>query len=263
MTTRKTNPIRLTGGFSWLPGSGLIDSHGESVKLGKSEFRALQLLFSNINIPVEVRTIHEELFWEDDRELNNGTIRNIISALRKKLPEGIIENIYGSAYIVRSSAIEGSHRHETGTVIDRLEGFWRDIIDQANNGIVITDPRQKGHPVVFCNRSFLKVFHYSEAEVLGKNLRFLRGGDTQEEASEKIREAMRQQVPVTVRLRNYTKYGDLVPIELTVSPIFERNSGRLQFYLGIQKTLEAAQVGAEGASEPRDMRSKRFDVAIR
>jgi PAS domain S-box-containing protein len=181
---------------------------------------------------VEIYSIYEHVFYESDKDYNVRTIRNIISSLRKKLPEGTIENIYGSAYIIRKQKT----RFDNQNII---EPYLMDIIDQANNGITITDPNQKDGPLIYCNEYFLKVFGYEKDEVMGKNPRFLRAGDQQEEVVVKIRTALIEQVPTTVRIRNYTKNGDLVPTELTISPIFERNTGKLQFFLGIQKVLDS------------------------
>ena len=222
----------LKNNFSWNSNKGLFDAGGNNINLSGSEFKTLELLFSHVDIPIDTQTIYEEVFFDSDREYNIRTIRNIISSLRKKLPQGTIENIYGSAYIIRK------HQKNFDTQ-NILEEYLMDIIDQANNGITITDPNQEDDPIIYCNKYFLKVFGYEKDEVIGRNARFLRADDQQEDVIVKIRTALIEQVPITVRIRNYTKNGNLVPTELTISPIFERDTGKLQFFLGIQKVLES------------------------
>lgn len=72
-----------------------------NTKLTKSELRTLEILVSKIDKPVQMSEIYEYIFWNDDREYNPKTIRNIISKLRQKLETSIIENIYGCSYIIK------------------------------------------------------------------------------------------------------------------------------------------------------------------
>ena len=41
--------------------------------------------------------------------------------------------------------------------------------------MIITDPRQDDHPIVFANDAFLGLTGYKRDEVLGRNCRFLQG----------------------------------------------------------------------------------------
>ena len=50
---------------------------------------------------------------------------------------------------------------------------------------------------------------------------------------DRIREAVREQKPVTVTLRNYRKDGTLFHNRFSIRPLFDRQ-GRLVYYLGIQ-----------------------------
>jgi PAS domain S-box-containing protein len=205
------------------------------IKLTQSEHKTLKLLIDNIDKPISMNEIYEYIFWDDDREFNPKTIRNIISKIRAKLHTELIENIYGCAYIVRSVKVPQNKLLDKH--LPDISEYLIDIIEQAQNGISITNPRLKDNPLVYCNMYFKKIFEYSDAEILGKNLRFLRKGDTQEEVVSKIRNSIKEQIPVTVQIRNYTKNGKLIPTELTISPIFDRYSGELIYFLGIQKVL--------------------------
>lgn len=193
----------------------------------------MQLLVENINTPVSLNCLYEHIFYEQDRAFNPNTIRNIISKLRSKIKENLIENIYGSAYIIRHTKAA----KPTFNALSNLSNYLFDIIDQAQNGISITNPKQEDNPLVFCNHYFLKTFEYELEEVLGKNPRFLRQNDAQEETVLRIKEGIEQNIPISVHIRNYTKTGKKVPTELTISPIFDRFSGELIYYLGIQKVI--------------------------
>ncbi|MEJ5169311.1 MAG: PAS domain-containing protein [Arcobacteraceae bacterium] len=229
------NHITLCNGIYWDYDKDCLVSLSNEIKLTQSEHKTLKLLIDNLDKPISMNEIYEYIFWDDDREFNPKTIRNIISKIRAKLYPEIIENIYGCAYIVRSNCVSKN------TLIDKhlpdISGYLIDIIDQAQNGISITNPRLQDNPLVYCNMYFKKTFGYSDDEIIGKNLRFLRKGDTQEEVVSKIRNSIKEQIPLTVQIRNYTKEGKLIPTELTISPIFDRYSGELIYFLGIQKVI--------------------------
>jgi len=44
------------------------------------------------------------------------------------------------------------------------------IIDNAENGIVISDPNKKGNPLIYVNKSFCKLYGYTKDEVIGIRL---------------------------------------------------------------------------------------------
>lgn len=112
-----------------------------------------------------------------------------------------------------------------------------DIINQTRNGITISDPTQENNPVIYVNKAFCEIFEYNYEECIGKNLRFLQGDDNEQENLELIRDAIKNETPVTTVLRNYTKNGKLIYNEVRISPIFNQNTGKIKFFLGVQKIL--------------------------
>jgi PAS domain S-box-containing protein len=229
----KSNKIFLSHQLIYNIEEETLYCQNELIKLTHSEQKTLQLFVQHINTPVSLNALYEHIFYEQDREFNPNTIRNIISKLRSKIKANVIENIYGSAYIIRNTA----SNEPSFNALSHLSNYLFDIIDQAQNGISITDPKQEDNPLVFCNLYFLKTFEYELEEILGKNPRFLRQDDAQEETILKIKQGIENNIPITVQIRNYTKSKKLIPTELTISPIFDRFSGELIYYLGIQKVL--------------------------
>jgi PAS domain S-box-containing protein len=53
-----------------------------------------------------------------------------------------------------------------------LHEYLFEVIDQARNGITISDPNQEDNPLIFVNQVFTEIFGYSKEEVLGKNCQF-------------------------------------------------------------------------------------------
>ncbi|GHD41270.1 PAS domain S-box-containing protein/diguanylate cyclase (GGDEF) domain-containing protein [Marinobacter persicus] len=112
-------------------------------------------------------------------------------------------------------------------------------IESSSNGIVITDARVKGMPLVYVNPTFETITGYSAKESLGKNCRFLQGDDfdlSNEQPLAQIRRALAQGEEVAVVLRNYRKDGSPFWNDLYLSPI--RNSrDEITHYVGIQNDI--------------------------
>lgn len=107
-------------------------------------------------------------------------------------------------------------------------------------GVLITDPSQDDHPIVYCNSAFLHITGYSRSEVIGKNCRFLQGADNQQAGIATLKNAIAEQRVCSETLRNYRKDKSMFWNEITVSPIFD-NAGNLMFFLGIQQDVTHRQ----------------------
>lgn len=122
-----------------------------------------------------------------------------------------------------------------------LNDYLFEILDQAKNGISITDPNQEDNPLIYVNQSFTDLFGYEFDEVIGKNCRFLQGEDRNQIALPMIRNAIDKQISVTAVLRNYSKSGRLIYNEIMISPIFEKNTKNIKYFLGVQKDVTKEQ----------------------
>ena len=107
----------------------------------------------------------------------------------------------------------------------------------SRDGITIADFSLPDNPLIFINPAFERMTGYLVEEVRGKNCRYLQGDDKDQEGQLTIiREAIKQQQPCLVTLRNYRKDGSMFWNELSMSPIFD-DKGKLTHYLGIQKDV--------------------------
>lgn len=122
-------------------------------------------------------------------------------------------------------------------VVDKDEGvipfILSQILDTCVNGITLSDPEQEDNPIIYANEAFELITGYNQDEIVGRNCRFLQGEDRDQEGIGKIREAIREQKPATVTLRNYRKDGSLFHNRFSIRPLFDRQ-GRLIYFLGIQ-----------------------------
>jgi DNA-binding response OmpR family regulator len=71
------------------------------IKLSKSEKTLLLLLYKHKNQEIDSFDIFTSVWNDFDKEYSAYSVRTLVKKLRKKLPDGILENIYGGFYRLR------------------------------------------------------------------------------------------------------------------------------------------------------------------
>lgn len=132
----------------------------------------------------------------------------------------------------------GWHRRRTFTV----------LADYAPFGILVTDPLAPDNPIVSANKRFCEMTGYSEAEIIGRNCRFLRGEGTDPETVEAIRRAIDDGVPLRCEVLNYRRSGEPFWNELNLSPVRDR-SGRVINFVGLQHDVTERRAAVEQAAK--------------
>lgn len=108
-----------------------------------------------------------------------------------------------------------------------------DMIYGSAIAAVISDPTLPDTPIIACNYAFTRLTGYDEHEVVGRNCRFLRGPDTEQEATELLRQAVREQRTCLVEILNYKRDGSPFRNAVMLAPILA-DDGRLRYILGSQ-----------------------------
>lgn len=109
-------------------------------------------------------------------------------------------------------------------------------LEASGNGIVITDCRQPDNPIVYVNPAFERITGYPAREVLGRNCRFLQGGDRNQPATQALNEAVGGRCEAKVVLRNYRKDGRLFWNELLIAPV-RNEHGTVTHFVGVQNDI--------------------------
>ncbi|GAB3418446.1 hypothetical protein GCM10027435_18460 [Haloparvum alkalitolerans] len=109
-------------------------------------------------------------------------------------------------------------------------------IGEAPVGIVITGNADEGQPIRYVNDRFEEITGYDEAEIRGRNCRFLQGPETREEPVTRMREAIDEDEPVSVELRNYRKNGDRFWNRVSIAPLRDED-GTVTNYVGFQEEI--------------------------
>lgn len=155
---------------------------------------------------------------------------------------------------VRHVVMEGERETDAATGLARLFGVAQDVsrnrerefdliaaaqqnrvlisaLESVPTSIVIADAQMPDIPVIFSNRAFTHVTGYGPEEVLGRNMRFLQGPDTNQDSVARLRQAVAERRTIAVELLNYKKSGQPFWNLLTVAPVFN-DDGVLAAFVG-------------------------------
>jgi two-component system cell cycle sensor histidine kinase/response regulator CckA len=121
------------------------------------------------------------------------------------------------------------------TELRRTEAALR-ILERAvratSQGVVITDPTLPDNPTVYVNPSMEAMTGHPAGELVGRNMRFLQGQQTDPAAVRTLREAVRDGRECAVELINYRKDGTPFWNALAITPV--RNAaGKLVQFVGV------------------------------
>lgn len=105
--------------------------------------------------------------------------------------------------------------------------------------MVLSNPRRPDNPLEVVNQAFCDLTGYTEAEIIGRNCRFLSGSDTDEATTEQIRAAIRARTPVLTDILNYRRDGSAFRNGVMITPLYGPD-GELAWFLGSQVDLGPA-----------------------
>ena len=98
--------------------------------------------------------------------------------------------------------------------------------DSSTCCLVVTSNSKPDNPIIYVNAGFTVMTGYGPKEALGRDLRFLRGPETDPAAIADIREALSSGHSIQRELLNYRKSGEAFWNDLTIDPIRD-SRGRL------------------------------------
>ena len=139
-------------------------------------------------------------------------------------------------------------------------------VEAAPVGLTILDARSSEYTVLHANRAFGRLTGYETEEMRGRNLRLLRGPDTDVAAMTALRDAMAAGRDSRVVIKNYRKDGTPFWNELAAAPILDA-SGRLTHYVTVQHDVSALVESPEHRSdraveEAVALRTRELDQAL-
>lgn len=99
--------------------------------------------------------------------------------------------------------------------------------------MIVTDPNQHDHPIIFCNAAFNRLTGYSDDEAIGRNCRMLQGPETDPKTVTKIREAIEAGRDVAADILNYRKDGTTFWNAVFISPVRDE-AGKIIYFFASQ-----------------------------
>ena len=122
-----------------------------------------------------------------------------------------------------------TERHQAQEKLQLLQAS----ISRLNDLVVIARAGKEGGTdsleIVFVNEAFERQTGYSQAEVLGRSPYLLQGPQTQHGDIERIKQAMRQALPVRAELTSYKKNGETFWLELEIVPVDQFHRGPMHW----------------------------------
>lgn len=214
------------------------DTLTESVKLdGKLVNITLKmrklLVFMTSNLSQCLNSVDIFFYvWDDfEIEYNSKSVRSLISNLRKRLPGILIHNYYGGLYL-----LEANKEDHFDIKDDMVE-----ILRQFKDPVAISNPNHRDNPLIFVNDAFTNLFGFHQEDLNGKNYSFLYEQNTNKIYLRDIKKAIDSVTEASVLIQIYTKHGELVHSQLNITPIFDKASKRLKYFLWTSKKVEATQ----------------------
>ncbi len=204
----------------------------ESGLKGKNFFKPLRILLTNAEHGPDVAEVYKYLDSSLEREFSEKSVRNLISSLRKKIPTIEIKNSYGGYYTLV-------------TPVAKDEAFKEDlfeILEQSRNAIALSDPTKSDNPLIYVNAAFLELFGYKREELIGNNIRLLNANDSEQEGLKEIKTAIDSQKFIEVNIREYTKEGERIYDDITITPIFDKQREKLIYFLSIHKDVSQREL---------------------
>lgn len=118
-------------------------------------------------------------------------------------------------------------------------------------GITISDPSLPDNPLIYVNSGFEQMTGYTSTEVLGKNCRFLQGPQTDKDAADEIRRAIRQDRPCVVEILNYRKNGSPFWNRLSITPVKDEQ-GKTTHFIGVQSDITRTKDAEEALRKAKE-----------
>ena len=111
-----------------------------------------------------------------------------------------------------------------------------EVIGLSPVASVISNPRRPDNPIEVANPAFCRLTGYPEAEIVGRNCRFLAGEATEPWLTDRLRQGIARRTAVLVDILNYRRDGSAFRNAVLITPLFDAE-GELAWFLGSQVEL--------------------------
>lgn len=137
----------------------------------------------------------------------------------------------------------------------------RRALELSDVAISVVDAGHAEQPAVWVNHAFERLTGFAAEEVLGRNLRFLQGGDRDQPELAGLHDALARGAPCRVLLRNYRRDGSLFWNELRIEPV--RDEGGGNWWVGFSRDYtERRQMESDLSRRSDELAAVRARLAV-
>lgn len=140
----------------------------------------------------------------------------------------------------------------TDPSLDARGSVFFAALEMTRMPMILADPRQEDCPIVFANNAFLDLTGYEEAEILGRNCRFLQGAETDPASVRQLREAIRDRRATALEILNYRRDGTPFWNAIFMGPVFDRQ-GELIYFFASQLDVSARRESEQSLRQAQKM----------
>lgn len=162
------------------------------------------------------------------------------------------DNVDSAGGAIVPATEEGrDHRRDTtvthGGLNERGSVFFA-AIEMTRMPMILTDPNLPDNPIAFANKAFLDLTGYEEAEVLGRNCRFLQGAQTDRDSVAELRDAIERRQSIALEILNYKRDGTPFWNAVFIGPVYDTSGNLLYFFasqLDVTRRRESEQASQQ------------------
>jgi PAS domain S-box-containing protein len=134
---------------------------------------------------------------------------------------------------------------------DRGSVFFA-AIEMTRMPMILTDPRQPDNPIAFANRAFQDLTGYTQAELIGRNCRFLQGPETSRETVAELRQAVAERRAIATEILNYKRDGSPFWNGIFIGPVFDE-AGEIVYFFASQLDVTRRRVSEQAYRQAQKM----------
>ncbi|KAK9814220.1 hypothetical protein WJX72_002492 [[Myrmecia] bisecta] len=169
--------------------------------------------------------------------------------LRENVAKGIVEDVTTTVQDAETQQSRVGKKMSAPKTFPRVALDLATTVERIQQNFVICDPNLPDCPIVFASDGFLELTEFPRHEVLGRNCRFLQGPETDPQAVQDIRDAIKSRSETTVRILNYRKSGKPFWNMFTLAPMADVD-GTARFLIGVQVDVTAAETAVTPGAVP-------------
>ena len=221
--------------------------HSATAAVGKITTGQFDCVVSEYDLPGDdgltlVETVRESdvslpivLFTDSEADVSEAAFESGVDRVLRKNGSASIDRLVTDVTTIGAAETQSTPRQDVSGHKPSAEEVAR-AVGEAPIGLSLSDPDLPDHPLVYINDAWTEWTGYEEADVLGRNPRFLQGPETDPDTVERLGKAIANEEQITVEIRNYRKDGTPFWNELTVAPIYDED-GDLAHYVGFQNDV--------------------------